>query len=109
MVSIMQAMVVDLPLPVGPVTRTSPLCFRLSSRRIGGSPSCSNVRNLVRDRPQGRSDAPALPVDVHAEPPDSLDPVGEVQLVRLLERSEPGRWSGYRISAAEYRSGESGS
>ncbi len=35
--SIIDAIVVDLPLPVGPVTRISPEWRRVSSARIGGS------------------------------------------------------------------------
>ena len=35
----MLASVVDLPLPVGPVTRRSPFCFLEKSSTMGGSPS----------------------------------------------------------------------
>ena len=41
MMSIMEAMVVDLPEPVGPVTSTRPECLRVISRRTGGSFNCS--------------------------------------------------------------------
>ncbi len=41
MVSTMAASVVDLPLPVGPVTRTRPCVRLISSRHTGGRPSSS--------------------------------------------------------------------
>ena len=45
--STIAASVVDLPLPVGPVTRTSPLCSNAARFRRGGSPSSSAVFTLV--------------------------------------------------------------
>src|SRR5437879_6166171 len=36
----------DLPLPVGPVTSTRPLCRPANFLTIGGRPSCSTVRIL---------------------------------------------------------------
>ena len=44
MASTMAASVVDLPLPVGPVTRTRPFGRSLSVLTAGGRPSCSKVR-----------------------------------------------------------------
>ena len=41
--SIMAARVVDLPLPVGPVTRIKPLGNDASLPMTGGSPNCSMV------------------------------------------------------------------
>ena len=50
--SIIDARVVDLPEPVGPVTRISPLGFAASSFKTGGSPSISSegmveLRSLI--------------------------------------------------------------
>src|SRR3984957_4174166 len=50
----MAASVVDLPDPVGPVTRISPLGLAANSETTGGSPSSSNVRilkGMVRNAP----------------------------------------------------------
>ena len=41
--SIKDAMVVDLPEPVGPVTRTNPLLNSAKVSRVFGSPSSSNA------------------------------------------------------------------
>ena len=52
--SIIDASVVDLPEPVGPVTSTRPRGFFASSATIGGRPSSSNVRilkGIVRNAP----------------------------------------------------------
>ena len=40
--SIRLARVVLLPLPVGPVTKTRPLCFSVKVFRTSGSPNVSN-------------------------------------------------------------------
>ena len=40
---IKEAKVEDLPLPVGPVTRTSPLCFLVNSTTDSGTPNSSGV------------------------------------------------------------------
>ncbi len=52
--SMIDASVVDLPEPVGPVTRMRPRGFFESSVTIGGSPSSANVRilnGMVRNAP----------------------------------------------------------
>ena len=41
--STIEARVVDLPEPVGPVTRTKPRGLRVNSASGAGSPSCSRV------------------------------------------------------------------
>ena len=56
--SITAASVVDLPEPVGPVTRTRPRGFVVKSLMTGGSPSCSIVFSSAGD--QGGSAAPRL-------------------------------------------------
>ena len=43
----MAARVVDLPLPVGPVTKTSPLWSRAKVPSVEGRPSFSTVRILL--------------------------------------------------------------
>jgi hypothetical protein len=52
--SMIEASVVDLPEPVGPVTRTSPRGFLASSATMGGSPRSWKVRilkGMVRNAP----------------------------------------------------------
>ena len=83
--SIIAASVVDLPEPVGPVTRTRPRGY---SARL-----CSDVReaellerlDLLRDQPEGRADSLALVVDVDAEARDARHRVREVELALQLE------------------------
>jgi hypothetical protein len=70
---------VDLPEPVGPVTRTSPRGLRVNSWTAGGRPS-SSIPTIV----EGGADRRALEVGVDAEARVARDRVGEVQLpVRL--------------------------
>ena len=66
--SISAASVVDLPEPVGPVTRTSPRgsCGEVA-RRPPGTPSCSSGLISVGMRRKARADRTALLVEVDAE------------------------------------------
>jgi hypothetical protein len=66
--SIIAASVVDLPEPVGPVTRTRPRGFSHSFSTTAGSPSSRKAADLVGDLPERRGDGAALVEDVGAEP-----------------------------------------
>ena len=65
--SMIDASVVDLPEPVGPVTRTSPRGFFASSATIGGSPSSCEGEDLERDGAERAGHRAALHEDVRAE------------------------------------------
>ena len=78
--STIEASVVDLPEPVGPVTRTRPRGRIASSRRDGGSPSSSSVRSSSGIRPERGAERVALEVDVHAKAREAGNAVREVEL-----------------------------
>jgi hypothetical protein len=81
----MAARVVDLPLPVGPVTSTRPRGFsvRLSTDR--GQPELVQTLYLLRDGPEGRPERAPLEVDVDPEARGTREGVGEVQLPVVLQ------------------------
>ncbi len=84
---IIDARLVVLPEPVGPVTRISPRGRVISSSMTAGSPSCSKVRNSFGIR---RSTSPMLPRCLkigHAEPghlAEGEPEVGPADLLQLL-------------------------
>ena len=83
--SIIAASVVDLPLPVGPVTSTSP---RGRSASVGEHLRQAEVLeafDLLGNQPVDGADGAALVEDVRAEPGDAADAEREVELERLLE------------------------
>ena len=83
--STIEASVVDLPEPVGPVTRTKPRGLRVNSASAAGSPSDSRRLDLARDQAEGGADRAALEEDVDAEAGHAGDRVGEVELALVLE------------------------
>ncbi len=75
------AIVVDLPDPVGPVTSTRPR-GRWANRSIAiGRPRSSSCGILCAMTRNAAPTEPALPVDVEPEPADPGNRVGRVQLV----------------------------
>jgi hypothetical protein len=83
--SIIAASVVDLPDPVGPVTRTSPRGLLQISSTTGGKAELLEAEDLVGNLPVDRGHRAALVEDVSAEPGESLDSEREVELEVLLE------------------------
>jgi hypothetical protein len=78
--SIIEASVVDLPAPVGPVTSTSP-CRRPVKRRITvGMPEVLEGRDLVRDEAQRDRGLALGPEGVAAQPGGLAPGEGEVDL-----------------------------
>ena len=79
------ASVVDLPLPVGPVTRMRPA--RLVGQLVDDrrQPELVEARDLERDEAVDAADRAALVEDVAAEAGEALDAEREVELQRLLE------------------------
>ena len=83
--SIIAASVVDLPEPVGPVTRTRPRGFSASLWSDGGRPSSSSVLIASGMRRKAAPTELALEVDVDAEAGEARDAVREVELPLDLE------------------------
>ena len=83
--STIEASVVDLPEPVGPVTTTNPRGNRARSATTGGRPSVVDVLDLEGDHAERGPDRVALHVDVHAEARAPGQRVGHVELELLLE------------------------
>ena len=83
--SITAASVVDLPEPVGPVTRTRPRGFGREVLQHGRKAELLERLQLGRDEAEGRAEALALEVDVHAEAREAGDRVGDVDLALDLE------------------------
>ena len=81
----MAASVVDLPLPVGPVTSVRPLGFSTSDRQISGMPSSSSVGTTEEIESKGECDRAALQRSVRPKAAHPLGAVGEVELLRLVE------------------------
>ena len=79
------ARVVDLPEPVGPVTRTKPRGSDAKFATDGGTPRSSSCLISNGMMPEGGAEGVALAVDVHAEPGPARHAVGEVELEVLLE------------------------
>ena len=82
--SIIVASVVDLPEPVGPVTRTRPRGCRELEEHLGQAEVLERLDHL-RHEAEGCGEAVALEVDVDAEAGDAGDGVGEVDLAVDLE------------------------
>ena len=83
--SMSAASVVDLPEPVGPVDEDE---AARSLAELGDRlrhPEIGERLQLGRDHPEGRADALALEVDVHAEAGETGDRVGNVDLTVDLE------------------------
>ena len=83
--SIIAASVVDLPLPVGPVTSTRPRGRSASDPRTAGSPRSSNDADLLGNEAVDRADGAALVEQVAAEARQPADAEREVELERFLE------------------------
>ena len=78
--SISEASVVDLPEPVGPVTRTRPRGFVVNSWRRDGRLELLERLDVRGDRAERCREALALVVGVDAEAGEPADAVGEVEL-----------------------------
>ena len=84
--SIIAASVVDLPLPVGPVTSTRPRGRSASVGQHRRQAELAEGADLFRDEPVDGADRAALVEDVAAEArADRLDAEREVELHRLFE------------------------
>ena len=83
--SMIAASVVDLPEPVGPVTRTSPRGFSASWCSVGGMPSSSSVLISAGMRRKAAPIDSALEVDVDAEAREAGNRMREVELPLDLE------------------------
>ena len=83
--SIIAARVVDLPEPVGPVTRTKPRGLRGQLAQHLRHAERVEGRDLLRDEAEGGADRAALEEAVDAEAGDAGDRVGEVELLVVLE------------------------
>ncbi len=83
--STIEARVVDLPEPVGPVTRTRPRGMVVTSARSGGSPSVVRGGMTSGMARHDRPDHSPLLQDVHAEPAEAGDGVRGVELEVGLE------------------------
>ena len=82
----MVASVVDLPMPVAPVTSTRPRCTRRDRAQHRGQVQLLEVLDRERDHAQHDVVRAALAGDVHAEAALARDLVGQVDLGRVLER-----------------------
>ena len=83
--SIIEARVVVLPLPVVPVTRTSPRCMAQIFSRTGGQDQILDGLDLEGDDPEGDGDRAPLVEDAPPEPAESRQAVGQVDVEILLE------------------------
>ena len=97
-----EASVVDLPEPVGPVTRTRPRGLSANSYSRVGHVQFLERLDLGRDQAERRADARALEVGVDAEAREPRNRVREVELPARLEVSSAARsrGSGRRASAS---------
>ena len=68
--STIEASVVDLPEPVGPVTRIRPFSLSQSWRTTGGKPELFHGNDLGRDVPEHGAEPAVLDEDVDAESRD---------------------------------------
>ena len=82
---IMAARVVDLPLPVAPVTSTNPFSWLARVRQIGGQVKLFGVGYLGGEYPEGQADAAPLVGGIDPEAGHAGKAVREVQLLALLE------------------------
>ena len=83
--SIIAASVVDLPLPVGPVTSTRPRGRSASSASTGGRPELLERADLLGNQTEDGADGALLVEDVAAEPADAAQAEGQVELPGLFE------------------------
>ena len=83
--SIIAASVVDLPLPVGPVTRTRPRGFSASVDSTIGNPSSPKRADFFRNQSVDRADRAALVEHVAAEAGQAFDTKRKIELQRLFE------------------------
>ena len=81
----MPASVVDLPEPVGPVTRTKPRGSCAKFDTDGGMPRSSSFLISNGNQPERRAERVPLAVQVDAEARLARHRVGEVELELLLE------------------------
>ena len=79
------ASVVDLPEPVGPVTSTRPRGFFVRSCRLGGRPELLERLDVRRDRAERGREALPLVERVDAEAGEAADAVREVELAAQLQ------------------------
>ena len=82
--SMMAASVVDLPLPVGPVTRTSPRGREASLEMTGAGPDPGGD-DLARNLPEDRRTAELLLEKIGAVTGKPRNLIGEVDIPRLFE------------------------
>ena len=83
--SIIDASVVDLPLPVGPVTNTRPRGNFVRSATTGGNPEIRQPAYLIGDQAECATDGTFLQKQVAAEPAQAADAEREIELVFLFE------------------------
>jgi hypothetical protein len=69
----MAAKVVDFPVPVGPVTKTSPLGFLMSSLTTGRNSQFRKIEDVERNGSKGSGDRSPLHVDVSSESTQTFD------------------------------------
>ena len=87
------ARVVDFPLPVGPVTRTRPLCASESFAIDSRQPQLVDGRDAGGDQAEDGRGAAFLPEEVDAEARDAPHLVGEVDVALAPEQLPETRWS----------------
>ena len=83
--SSMAARVVDLPEPVGPVTRMRPRGRSHSLATTGGEIELGEALDLKRNDAEDRSNGSALVEDVGAEAGQALESEGEIEFEILFE------------------------
>ena len=108
-------MVVDLPLPVAPVTSTRPCGRRANASTAGGRPRSAQVRIRPGDEPVHASHGPALGEQVAAEARVGAEAERAIELAGLFEpqqlrRREQAARQRLRLFGREHRqsSGRSG-
>ncbi len=83
--SMIAASVVDLPEPVGPVTRTNPRGLWQKVCRILGKPQLVDGLDVDRDEPESRRERALVEEHVHPEAGLAVERVGEIDLPVGLE------------------------
>ena len=106
--SITAASVVDLPEPVGPVTRTRPRGFVVKSLEHGREAELLERLQLRRDEAEGGAEALALEVDVDAEAREAGDRVARCRSGGCSRSASaaPSRGSGRASAGCRRASGE---
>ena len=84
----MAANVVDLPDPVGPVTRIRPWRDLVSSASDGRHPKLFQRVDLQGDKAADHAHRAALLIDIRADACDAFDHKSDVQLVPVLEPAD---------------------